>query len=190
MSDEAIAQRRTQALASIRSLSPSEFVARTTSEALAAGLVFAPVSMFYFSIYGMFEARYPAQVVGQVRRAPPNTFGALAAAGLKFGLSGTVRTVAWLGATAALSSTLREVVKTGARHEDNSLANPFFHGAGFIGGAVCADFVTRDWRNSMSGMRRGFFVTGGGLAGVFLPVLLARTGPLVRQKLMNVLSGQ
>ena len=187
-------ERRRAAVEAVRALPASSFVLRSFAEALAFGAVASPALLAYFSVLGVFDAHLATRggaglpspgAPGAARpgAAAAHTFSGLAAAGLRYGLGATARTVGWCGAAAAGSAVLREVLATGPRHEDASLRNPLFHAAGAAGGAAAASALTQDWARAMGRGRRVAFLALSGALGAALPFALAATGPGVRRRL-------
>ena len=172
------------------SVSSSTYVFRNMAGSLAAGAIASPALLFYFSITGAIDARFPNTPFPNTHStsAPIHTFGSLAISGIKTGIINTGRMVLWCGITAGVSSALREQIRVGPRYEVDPLSNPLFHLTSCIGGASAAHLLTLDWRNSMPGPRRfAFLVLSGGL-GVGLPLFLSRVGPGVRRKIADYTS--
>jgi hypothetical protein len=167
------------------SVSSSTYVFRNMAGSLAAGAIASPALLFYFSITGAIDARFP----NTPSTSPViHTFGSLAISGIKTGIINTGRMVLWCGITAGVSSALREQIRVGPRYEVDPLSNPLFHLTSCIGGASAAHLLTLDWRNSMPGPRRfAFLLLSGGL-GVGLPLFLSRVGPGVRRKIADYTS--
>jgi len=156
------------------------YVFRNFAGSLAAGAIASPALLFYFSVTGAIDARFP----NNPSNTPvAHTFGSLAISGLKTGVINTARMVVWCGIAAGVSSAFREQLRIGPKFEADPLSNPLFHVSSFVGGASAAHLVTLDWRTEMPGPRRFAFLLLSGGVGIGLPLFLSRVGPGVRRKI-------
>ena len=161
-------------------LSAVSYIFRNSAGSLAAGAIASPALLFYFSVIGAVDARFPNNPpASQVS----HTFGSLAISGVKSGIVNTARMVIWCGLAAGVSSAIREQLRIGPRYESDPLSNPLFHAGSFIGGASAAHLLTLDWRSGMPGPRRFAFLLLSGGVGIGLPLFLSRVGPGVRRKI-------
>jgi hypothetical protein len=156
-------------------------------EAFATAVVLSPPIFIFGFMDGVFLSRYPRTAfVGAPPPPPPATFPSLVAAGLRYGLSVTGRTLLWAGTAHGLGSALREAAGTGLRHEARPADNPAYYVSGFAGGATMAAALTSDWAYSMGRVRWGGYVVLGGFIGSALPDILLRVGPAVRSKVESL----
>ncbi len=182
----ALARRREAAVQALRRLTPSAYIAKSGSEALAGAVVASPALLFFYFLDGMFVSHYPRVPAGQPVPPPPNSLGGLLKVGAKYSLACTTRTVLFVAATAGSGAALREVLRVGPRFEDSSLENPLFHGANFVAGAACATLGTSDWAAVMGKGRRLGYIGLGGFFGVMLPFWLVQFSPIIRQKMQRL----
>jgi len=157
----------------------------SSAAAAAAAAPLSPLSPLEAARLGLSSSSAAAasHAAASSSSSGANTFSGLAAAGLRYGLGATARTVGWCGAAAAASAVLREALATGPRHEDASLRNPLFHLAGAAGGAAAGSALTLDWAKAMGRGRRAAFLVLSGALGAALPFALAAAGPGVRRRL-------
>lgn len=202
--DNEAEHRRNAAFAALRRLTTPEYILRQTIESTTAGLIFSPVTMLYFTLLGIFDARYPSSMPvnntmnpSLVRNTPsfsssstPGPFASYLSLGLKEGMKGTLRCVGWLGGTAALTAGLTELVKVGPRHEDNFILNPLYLGSCFLGGSITGLSVSRGYHNLMGRNRLFIFFILTGCMGISLPPFLARNGPVIRQRLNGYIGNE
>jgi len=162
-------------------LSAVSYIFRNSAGSLAAGAIASPALLFYFSVTGAIDARFPNNPPASPQVS--HTFGSLAISGVKSGIVNTARMVIWCGLAAGVSSAIREQLRIGPRYESDPLSNPLFHVGSFIGGASAAHLLTLDWRSGMPGPRRFAFLLLSGGVGIGLPLFLSRVGPGVRRKI-------
>lgn len=187
--DEALLRRRAEALDSLRALTTTEFVVRSTVEAVAASLLSSPPFLVFFFADGVFNARYPRVAVGRLPPPIPQTFPGLLSAGLRYSLSCGVRTLVWVAGAHGLGTALRESLHTGWRHEERPKDNAAYYLSGLVTGAGMAVVLTSDWSSAMGNVRRGGYVAFGAMVGALLPDLMLRAGPGVRRKLEGLRGG-
>lgn len=181
---------RAERLASLRSLSSSQYTAMATAEATMASLVFSPLMLILYTIDGAIYARNPVVLPGQIAPPRPQTFGGLLAAGLRSGASMTFRTVAWTAGTSAISATAKEQLKLGPRYVDgnDALSAPMVTGVHGLAGALTGLAVTVDF--PMVPARRMLYTALAGVGGIALPGILASAGPFVRAQLASLGGGR
>ena len=181
-SEAALEAKRAEVLSALRAVAPTEYVLRCSGEAALTGLVAAPaLSLFYF-LDGLLSARYPRYGSAP---AAPLTFPGLTAAALRSCASSTARTVGWLTLTAGSAAAAKELLRLGPRHQDPAAAlqDPSRHVLQFAAGAGSAALFTADWAAKIGPLRRNSYVVWAGLVGIFLPNLLSKAAPKVKESI-------
>lgn len=181
--------RRQIAMQSLRSMTTTEFIGRSTAEAFAAAAVCSPPFALFYFLDGCLNAKYPRVAVSQQLPPIPQTFAGLLGAGVRYSMGCTARTLLWATGSHALGTALREQMKVGWRYEDSPKDNSLFFLSGFASGAGMATLLTSDWAAAMGGARRAGYIVFGGMVGALLPDLMLRAGPAVRRKLESIQSG-
>jgi len=185
-------QRKHIAFYNLRNLTSQEYILRNTLESTTAGLVFSPITMLYFTLTGIFDARYPSSypsnTLQQQKPHSSSTTGSMTkylSIGLRSGFQSTIRSIGWFAGTAGLTAGLTELLKIGPRYDDNFITNPLYMVSTFMGGSITGIAVTRPYIQHLSRNRLFIFFTLTGFMGMTLPPFIARNGPLFRNKLMN-----
>ena len=193
------------ALASLRSLTSSQYVARSASEGAAVAVVSSPVFGIFYFLDGLLVSRFPRDVPGSpapastlglppaasaaAAAAPRHTFPSLLSSASLYCLNCTVRTSLWVVFACAGSAALRESLGVGPRHQDpvQALQDPRVITSAVLAGGLSAGALTWDWAGRMGSGRYYLYMALGGIMGALLPDIFGRIGPRVKQHLARIL---
>ena len=176
-------------MAFLRGQSGPEAVTRAALESLAAGLYCSPAFLFFFSLDGLLAVKYPRVAPTASSPPPPVSFPGVVAAAGRHAATCSARSLAFVVVANTLAAGGREMARLGPRFAENDVVAGVgpqggvekMAALGFAAGSMAAILLTADWARDLGRGRRGVYVAMGGMAGVMMPLAIARIGPTVKR---------
>lgn len=149
----------------LRSLTPFQYIASTTLESLATGIVLVPPLFVFYALDGLYIHSF----LRAKREAQP--FGRLAFRIATHASNYAVRSLVWFPLTQLMISGAHEQFKLGIRHRDEGA--PYSPIVNVASGAATAWLLTADWAKGgpRAVLNRRILTAFAGVVAFYLPAI-------------------